>query len=360
MSSPILEALPALHVTIIGVVAAFFSAFVIYAYQKVNDAKEKLDEALKHSMSVSTPDTMLINSNNVYLNEDGTLNWDEKGKEILRRATMPYSYLDYENDYNLPRSSHRMDPSSEEVLSLCNELCLLLTTIFATYPFMSEISYAHGQTEKVSDQYSKGFDSERVQEMQRIVVYLNFIWSKNNRSLMALARKGVEYSRQKQLEEQAQMYEEHTKMFEDLVAKMPGQMPEHEKQRILSDVCLPQTNVARETDFQDIFVSFFKKAHVLEKEVIPLLSVSISNFNTYNETFRVKETTLKVILLIMFNMFVGVLLPLVTLNLPVGVHIEWSKSGFSLFEYIVLLSTMLPYLWVCKFLFEKVKKLNFS
>ncbi|QRZ23289.1 hypothetical protein H9L11_03885 [Vibrio sp. sp1] len=47
MSSPILEALPALHVTVIGVVAAFFSAFAIYAYQKVNDAKEKLDEALK-------------------------------------------------------------------------------------------------------------------------------------------------------------------------------------------------------------------------------------------------------------------------------------------------------------------------
>ncbi|EOW9664412.1 hypothetical protein ACO14J_004552 [Vibrio parahaemolyticus] len=105
MSSPILEALPALHVTVIGVVAAFFSAFAIYAYQKVNDAKEKLDEALKHSMSVSTPNSMMFNGNNVYLNQDGTLNWDERGKETLRRATMLYSYLDYEEKYGVPRSS---------------------------------------------------------------------------------------------------------------------------------------------------------------------------------------------------------------------------------------------------------------
>ncbi|TOQ62400.1 hypothetical protein, partial [Vibrio parahaemolyticus] len=101
----------------------------------------------------------------------------------------------------------------------------------------------------------------------------------------------------------------------------------------------------RVTDFQGIFVSYFEKSHIVERDVIPLLSSSISSFNTYNETFRVKETTLKVITLIMFNMVFGVLLPLVTLNLLVGVNFKWSNFWFSSFEYFVLFSTMLPYLW---------------
>ena len=62
----------------------------------------------------------------------------------------------------------------------------------------------------------------------------------------------------------------------------------------------------------------------------------------------------------MFNMVFGVLLPLVTLNLLVGVNFDWTNFWFSAFEYFVLFSTMCPYLWACKFLFNKVKKLNFA
>lgn len=174
MNSPILEALPALHVTMIGVIAAFFSAFAIYAYQKINDAKEKLDEALKHSESLSTPNSMIFNGNNIYLNQDGTLNWDEKGKSTLRQATMLYSYLDYEEKYGVPRSLSQRDPSPEEVISVCNELFSLFTTIFTTYPFWGNNSvHINGQTDKVNQLCSKEFDTERLQEMQKIVGYLN-------------------------------------------------------------------------------------------------------------------------------------------------------------------------------------------
>ncbi|MCE4937470.1 hypothetical protein [Aliivibrio fischeri] len=352
LSSPILEALPALHVTIIGVVAAFFSAFAIYAYQKVNDAKEKLEDALKHSMSVSTPNTMMFNGNNIYVNEDGSLNWDNSGKEALRRATMLYSYLDYEEKYGIPRSSHQSEPSSEDVISACNELFSLFTTIFTTYPFWNNnLVHIEGQTDKVAKLCSKEFDAKRIQEMHRIVSYLNWTWNTNNRSLMTLASYAIEFTKQKQLKEQ-------TEMFEKRMAEMPYQMDENEKQKIWKQFHLPRIN--KVTDFQGVFVSYFEKSHVVEKEVIPLLSVAISNFNTYNETFRVKETTLKVITLIMFNMLFGVLLPLVTLNLLVGVQFEWSNFWFSSFEYFVLFLTMFPYLWAGKFLFDKVKKLNFA
>lgn len=352
MSSPILEALPALHLTIIGVVGAFFSAFSIYAYQKVSGAKEKLDEALNHSMSVSTPSSMMFNGNNIYLKHDGTLNWDEKGKEVLRKATNLYSHLDYEEKYGIPRCSYQLNPTNEEVISTCNELFLLFTTIFTTYPFWNnKMVYMSGQTDNVVEMCSREFDVSRVQEMSRIVSYLNWVWSVNNRSLMVLASCGMEYARQQKLKEQKEIFEEH-------VRSNLSEASDSEREQIWKKFHQPQ--IDRVTDFQSVFAGYFEKSHIVEKEIIPLLSAAISTFNTYNETFKVKETTLKVIRLIIFNMIFGVLLPLVTLNLLVGVKFNWSGFWFSSFEYFILFSTMSPYLLACNFLLDKIKKLNFS
>jgi len=37
---PILSTIPGIHATIVGVLAAFFSAFLIFAYQKVTEAQK--------------------------------------------------------------------------------------------------------------------------------------------------------------------------------------------------------------------------------------------------------------------------------------------------------------------------------
>lgn len=343
MNSPILEALPALHVTIIGVVAAFFSAFAIYAYQKLNDAKEKLDEALKHCMLISNPHITMQRSNNIYLNEDGSLNWDEHGKDAIWKAKVLYSYLDREEKYNIPRDHYQREPSQDEVIAACNELFLLFTTIFTTYPFWNN--------EKVSKLRSTEFDSERVQLMQRIVNYLCWTWDTSKRSLLTLASKGNEYSKQQELKRIAQMHEE-------MIASMPvGSLTEEEKQMIMPPGY--NYNLSVGIDFSDVFVSYFEMAHVVQKEIIPLLSKLTSSFNTYNETFRVKETSLTVITLITFNMLFGVLLPLIILNLFAGFQFKEYSFWFSFFEYLILLSTMYPYLWACNFLHSKVKNLNF-
>jgi hypothetical protein len=348
LSSPILEALPALHVTIIGVVAAFFSAFAIYAYQKVNDAKEKLDEALKRSESLATPTSMMLGGNNIYLNGEGTLNWDDAGKEAIRRASMFYSYLDYEEKYGIPRNEHQHEPSANEVIAACNDLFKLLTTIFTSYPFWNN-NFVHieGQTDKVSKACSKEFDSARIQEMQRIVGYLCWTWGSSSRSLMTLAAKGMEFSQQKQMKEQTEMFE-----------KQMVNMPKSDRDRIWAQFYQPHVN--RVTDFQDVFSNFFGKAHLVDKEIIPLLAESLSNFTTYNETFRVRDTTLKVIALITFNLFFGVILPLINLNLLANTNFERIDLWFSAFEYILLFTTMFPYIWVCNYLYKKVKMLNFA
>ncbi len=348
LSSPILEALPAIHVTVIGVVAAFFSAFAIYAYQKVNDAKEKLDSALKQSINLTSPSAMRFGGGNRFVTGDGNLDWDENGKELLRQVTSFYSYLDYEEKYGIPRSEFQREPNSEEVIKACDELFLLLSTIFTTYPFWNNnMVHVQGQTEKVVLNCNQGLDLERIHEMQRIVGYLCWTWSTSSRSIITLARKGVEFKKNQQMKEQTEMFE-----------KQAASIPESERERIWKQ--FHQPHVSRVMDFESIFVGFFEKAHLVQQEVIPTLLESLTSFTTYNQTFKVKDTTLKVIMLIAFNLVAGVMLPLIILNLLIGANIEWSNFWFSSFEYFLLLVTMFPYLWVIKYLFNKVKNLDFA
>lgn len=268
MSSPILEALPALHVTVIGVVAAFFSAFAIYAYQKVNDAKEKLEQAINISKSVSTPENMLIKGENDYLKPDGSLDWKQSCKDTLYKATELSSYLEEEKNYGVKRSSMQQKPSSEDVISTCNEMFSLLTTIFTTFPFWSN-HFTEGMrgTDKVKKLCSKDLDDQRIQQMQTIVVHLNMTWNRNKHSLMTLAEYGTEFNREKILKEQKEKYEKFRQSMEKHIGPI-------EQERVWQAGY--QVFVDSAPEFRGVFTSFFKKSEVIEKEVIPLLFYSLS------------------------------------------------------------------------------------
>ncbi|WP_323969867.1 hypothetical protein [Aeromonas veronii] len=352
MNSPILEALPGLHVTIIGVVAAFFSAFAIYAYQKVNDAKEKLEDAVKHCKLISTPELTLYNGNKDYLNEDRTLNWEHRGKEVLRNATIFYPNRKHDEESNIAQALAKTGENRERVISACDELCLLLSTIFITYPFWDDtLDVLLGRIQNDYKISPKEFSQNRIHEMQGIVGYLNWIWRTNEHSLRTLAKKGNEYSKQLQLSEQEDM-------FKLMFAHMPkGVINEENKEEFRTRLNIP---LERKVDFESAFVSFFEKAQIVEDEVIPLLKEAISDYNKYNTVFHVKETTLKMIALTSFNMIFGVILPLITMELLMGERYEGSSIWFSYFEYCILISTMYPYLWACYFLYSRVKKLDFS
>ncbi|PCK29594.1 hypothetical protein [Pseudoalteromonas piscicida] len=350
MDSPILEALPAIHVTIIGVIAAFFSAFAIYAYQKVNDAKEKLDSVLKRSQSITAPTSFRFGGSNRFVTSEGKLAWDTEGKQLLHNASSCYSYLDHEEKYGIKRSGFEREPEPALVLSLCDDLFLLLSTIFTTYPFWNNGQInVQGQTENVSKLCNQQFDDSRIKEMQRITGFLCWIWNGNNKSIIRLAQKGMMYEQDKKLSEQKEL-------FEKQCAQMP--IDDAEKERIWAQFHLPHINSV--TNYEALFIEYFEKAKVVEREVIPVVSQTLTSFTTYNQTFKVKETTLRVINLIVFNLLSGVILPLILLNLSIGLDVDWSSFWVSFFEYFLLLLTMAPYIWVCRYLYQKVKSLDFA
>ncbi|MEZ9643128.1 hypothetical protein AB4289_15420 [Vibrio cyclitrophicus] len=344
MNLPILDSLPAIHVTILGIVGAFFSAFAIYAYQKLNDAQEKLDTAVKLSMDLcSANNVYILDSGNKFLTKDGSLNWNEAGKNTLMDAV----YLSETNAVS----------SSEKVIGICNDLFILFSTIFRTYPFWDEKqrNVLVQDNEVLTRSYE--IDSERIQEMQRIVGYMSWMWSINGHALLRLAEKGKECDKNNQLADRREWIKQQ---YPDL--------PPEKFEEVLRD--FDQRHSYRETKYDEIFVEYFEKAHMVKEKVIPSLLEHDSTLTMYDQKFKIKETTLKVIKLVIFNLIFGVMVPLILLNLFVGVGVEGSNilmSSFegynfwlSLFEYLLLMATMLPYFLGFIFLYSKVKKeLNF-
>ncbi len=350
MNFPILEALPSLHVTIIGIVAAFFSAFAIYAYQKVNDAKDRLKSSIRHSISISTPNSILQVGGNKFLNDDETIDWAGVGRMALSRIATIYPCTDRDDGGSQFWFNQKGEPSPEEVISACEELFLLLSTIFTTYPFWNtnvEVS------EETLEEYVAEFDHNRLQAMWKSVAYLNSTWDTHSRALMTLAMKGNEYMKHKNLQEQKRIFEENISKRQEL--KDP------ELQSIIWSK-YHANHLENKVDYQLVFSNYFEKSNDIEKNIIPLLSASMSIFQTYNKTFLVKKTTMNVIRLMAFNIILGVLTPLIILKLFSCFSSEYNAYSFwfDFMEYCFLLITMYPYLWACSYLYKKVNDLKFS
>ena len=104
---------------------------------------------------------MMLSGNNKYLNADGTLNWDDACEDTLWRASHSYSYFKSGGKSGVPHSTNQQKPEAQEIIDTCNDLFLLFTTIFTSYPFWndSQIAYVEGQTDKVSKLTNQEFDS---------------------------------------------------------------------------------------------------------------------------------------------------------------------------------------------------------
>jgi len=165
MQSNILEALPGIHGILIGVGAAFFSAFAMFAYQRLQETKDQRDKTILDVEAFSTPSNHIGDGENKLIKDDCALDWDGEAKYILHRATSIYSNLGYEEKHGLPRDSRMHKPNNEDVSNTCRTLYLLPYHLFLTYPFSGKLmAYAQRVTEKTNDNKARPFDIQRLQE----------------------------------------------------------------------------------------------------------------------------------------------------------------------------------------------------
>ncbi|MDC5413090.1 hypothetical protein OHW74_13935, partial [Acinetobacter baumannii] len=89
MDHPILVALPSLHSTIIGILIAFYSAYFIFSFKEVDDAKTKLIKIIKTSVKASTPFSFYDSlPKNDLTDKDDHLDWSKARNLIFKSSYM--------------------------------------------------------------------------------------------------------------------------------------------------------------------------------------------------------------------------------------------------------------------------------
>lgn len=346
MTSPILDALPAIHTTVIGFGGAFFSAFALYAYQKVQETKDQLEKVLKEVETFSTPTNYVGTSQADFLLESGELDWDGKAKRILQEAKSYFSFLDYEEKYGIPRDAHMREPSDEQVISACRTLCFTLHYVFVSYPFSGKsMVHVQGETEKLEKRKQEPFDEKRLREIERRIGFLRWCWDTNNRSILELARRCA-------LAEQGQAHQQQQASFEANTAKHePASASERE--RIWKTFHLP--HISHSIDYGQIVADYFNKVLAYQNNVLPALRESLRVHDLYNERFQVKKLSLWMIGLTIVILALGVFLPPTMQSVCTDFAVCWHPA----IQYLLLAGTAAPYFLVCSWLYRKVQKSSF-
>ncbi|MEB3733159.1 hypothetical protein ULF88_01240 [Halopseudomonas pachastrellae] len=86
MESNILQALPNIHGILIGIGTAFFSGFAMFAYQKLQESKDRLDKVLADVEFFSTPSNFIGGGNTSLVTDKGELDWDGEAKILIHHA----------------------------------------------------------------------------------------------------------------------------------------------------------------------------------------------------------------------------------------------------------------------------------
>lgn len=347
MESNILQALPNIHGILIGIGTAFFSGFAMFAYQKLQESKDRLDKILADVELFSTPSNFIGGGNTSLVTEKGELDWDGEAKSLIHHAKSVFSYLDYEEKYGIPRSEFSYTPSDEDILSTAKDLCLMFHYLFVSYPFSGKsMVHIQGVTDKVESRKAEPFSSERLKEIERRISFLSWCWETSNRSLIALGQKATEVERTK-------AEAEAIKFFNESMASM-GDIPEEEKQRIWKTFHQPRSKM--QVDYSKFIHDYFNKVLIYRERVLPQLSDTLKTYETFNERFKIKAITVSALKVTAFIFIFGVLAPMLVSGLKQDIGLEWH----ALLPYFLLLTTVVPYVYIWTIPFSKVKKLNYS
>lgn len=338
MPTQILDALPSIHTTVIGFGGAFFSAFSLYAYQKLRETRDRLDKVLDDAKAFSTPRVFIGGKDDLLL-ESGEFDWDGKARHLFDEARSLFKFVEYEGKF--------IQPPDEKVKANCRSLCRSLYYVLVSYPFNEpSVMKGHGLIEKLESKNREAFDENRLREIYRRIEFLGFYWKTSRNALIELANQCTKIEHNERMLLERPHYEEFVKRME--------QFPDAESQRLLKERTAAYNSLVT-TDFAPIIVEYFNKIIEYEVIVLPPITEALRVHDLYSKEFEVKKLTLFMIGLTVFILILGVFTPPTMQSLKVDYGVCWHPS----IEYLLLVFTSAPYFLVCGWLFNKVRKSNF-
>ncbi|KQF18834.1 MULTISPECIES: hypothetical protein [Acinetobacter] len=351
---PILSTIPGIHATIVGVLAAFFSAFLIFAYQKVTEAQKKLEKALKVAESVSTPNSFVMNGHSSLIDQNGDLDWDGECKNLIHNAKSVFFHLDtVKYGINLEPFHRGIDP--QEIIKIVDELTPFFYLFFTYYPMNGKSMVTTPQS-ALKEHDNKVFDYNRYLEIQRRLAFLTWVWQTSQESLIQLFNV-YDQIQEKKLKEEKNI--EITRVLADLEKNLGTNQGHEIRARVISQV-ENSFNSRIEQKQLPFLIEFFQRVQTYQTQVIPILDETIIEFESYNNELKVKKTTKNVLKITIYIMSVGIVFPLVLLEVLSKLENAHNYFIVSYIEYFILLASFLPYFLICIYFFKKIENTIFK
>jgi len=341
MAFPILEALPAIHATLIGIVGALYSVFVIYGYQKIQEANDVFRELIAWVEKYTSPSYYIGFDNPELIDKNGDLSWEGIRKTLKKaRSIFPM----YEGK---PIGGAFESQNDEVVVETCHEFINMLYVVSVSYPFSGKplVQVAKNSLVNIRNKKDDFFTEERLLSVRRIVVELMIFWGRYSDSILELASRCEKVESRKDLEIIAGLHEPMLQKLEamgyaDKVAELRAQ----------------HVKPIERLGYSSIIVEFFERIKGFEAEVVPKLDSSLKVLRLYNGRFKIRERS-KIMLFVGGSvLFFGVIVPLLLLHANSAWQQLWPRN----LDVVLLVITMAPYFIAMKWLWGLLDSSDFS
>ena len=309
MATEVLQVLAGIHATFCGIIAAFVSAYALYAYEKIQVARDRLD-SIAGQVTAAQPDTVFIKGGGTppYLLPNGELDWRQVQRRIHTAGTI---FMSLDTAAARPGESEEVRISEGQILEACEDLCTILYHVLTTHPFPGRaVAHIAGVSETVEPRKHKfrEFDRHRLDELAIRLSFLTWVWNAFQASLMTLANRATE-------------------------------------------ICKTGT------DFQRTLLDNFGMIERWRAEWLPELVAARTTFDLYNQKFAVRKVAMNALMLVTSIVGLGVVLPLVLLLFADdGTEALWLRVCTA----VLLLTTTAPYFFGLRRIYRAVKGLKFA
>ncbi|MEO4182989.1 hypothetical protein [Acinetobacter pittii] len=337
---PILNSLPSIHASFVGILAAFVSAFFIFSFQKIVEAEKKLEDSILNlnyhlssfSCSLVLPFTLLDNNYK--------LDWEEKCKPLIREInSLSSRYKNYENILSLTNEEQEHVISKIKAL---NELFYLFTHHPQFYN-SNKVSI----TESVPNKQQYAFDELEFLNFKQRVFYLYHEWEIHKDSYIILIKLYDELQRNKNhglfnetienaLTETKEIYGNNDELLRNVVNHISKNFQKH-------------------NNHLNYLIEFFDIIRFCQEKAIPEINELNNEIIKFKEKLNIKSITIYGIYIATFITITGIILPLFILEVISKIPEEKNNYIISLISYFIFTLSFSPYFLLSLFYIRKIK-----
>lgn len=309
MSSHILQALPDIHGILMGVSIAFYSAFAIYAYQKLDANNEEINKLVADARRLCTPVLIVTDSKKFLL--DNALDWNNKAEPFLKELRVICK-----------KTENRIFPDDCECAETIFKLCETFYWLYVTYPFFGEhIDCDDNNRQEIERKTRLGISPQRISELEERLMTVNWIKLHSYDEIMSLVKK-ADYLEKKGIH---------------LQGEPSGNIDENDIKMI---------------SYKDLVRQHFDIAKELELKILPSLKHAVLSRDYFLRKLDLKTLSRNSRAIFFYILSAGIILPLTLTEAGNSITIHEKTP------YLLLLLTITPYFIIVDIIYQKIKSLK--